>query len=438
MRPYKHLLLWTIILLVSFSADGSRLTDTLRRMAVGEWRVFPAPAADPSLFRSINGKTIFSYTDRGVWDPGTQQVLFLGAFYGTPCTFIGYDAEADRWSALPLPPFAADYDCSRTYHHLAIDADSGRMFYRLGNSAHVYCYRARTRTWTALPPDTLAQFAGCCGAIEYFREMGGLVFVNGGETKKGAGLFLYSDNSGAWSRLGQDLPMGDQMNFAAYNPVYGQVIFGGGFSKTLYRLSADGGVDTLRPAPYNLGITRSLMFADPVTGDYQVLESGNHHLLYHPLAETWDTLTDSVPVFFPGIAPSLEKVVAVPMPDLGAAFFIWDKDSSASPAFYLCKYAAVVSVETSRRRPFTDAGISVRPNPFHAVAVISFHLPEQAGISLEVLDFRGRVLSCLSRGIKGAGDYRFTWNRAGLPAGIYLCRLVAGSRVRVTKAILVN
>ncbi|MBM4166333.1 MAG: T9SS type A sorting domain-containing protein [Ignavibacteria bacterium] len=64
------------------------------------------------------------------------------------------------------------------------------------------------------------------------------------------------------------------------------------------------------------------------------------------------------------------------------------------------------------------------PNPFNPTTIISFGLPEQANISLQVFNVLGQEVVTLADGIFEAGTYNVEWNAStALSSGIYFYRL---------------
>jgi hypothetical protein len=62
------------------------------------------------------------------------------------------------------------------------------------------------------------------------------------------------------------------------------------------------------------------------------------------------------------------------------------------------------------------------PNPVRdGQATIRFHLPRALPIELGLYDVEGRKLATLAGGIRRGGDHVATI--AGLPSGVYFCRL---------------
>ena len=81
------------------------------------------------------------------------------------------------------------------------------------------------------------------------------------------------------------------------------------------------------------------------------------------------------------------------------------------------------------------------PNPFNPSTTISYAIPEQSEVELEIFDIRGRSVLTLVRQSQPAGSYNVTWNghnRAGqkVNSGVYLYKLKAGAQILVKQMIL--
>jgi hypothetical protein len=50
----------------------------------------------------------------------------------------------------------------------------------------------------------------------------------------------------------------------------------------------------------------------------------------------------------------------------------------------------------------------------------------------------GREVASLVHQMQSAGEYQVGWNAAGLPSGVYFCRLQAGGLVETRKLILLK
>ncbi|MDD5720440.1 MAG: FlgD immunoglobulin-like domain containing protein, partial [Candidatus Krumholzibacteria bacterium] len=83
----------------------------------------------------------------------------------------------------------------------------------------------------------------------------------------------------------------------------------------------------------------------------------------------------------------------------------------------------------------------VAPNPFNPSTTVTFDLPRNGTVSLQIFDLRGRLVATLHRGTLPAGRHRAVWDGGdsdGRPAaaGIYLVRLDDGQERRAVKAVL--
>jgi hypothetical protein len=78
------------------------------------------------------------------------------------------------------------------------------------------------------------------------------------------------------------------------------------------------------------------------------------------------------------------------------------------------------------------------PNPFNPITTIEYTLPGGARVRLAVFDVRGREVAVLVDGHQPKGTHRVTWNAAGLPSGIYFCRITAGAFTATRKMCLLR
>ncbi len=83
------------------------------------------------------------------------------------------------------------------------------------------------------------------------------------------------------------------------------------------------------------------------------------------------------------------------------------------------------------------------PNPFTTSTQISFYLPTDDNVKLEILDVFGNVVKTLFNGNLPAKQHIYNWdgrNEAGsfVSSGTYITRLIAGDQVRTSKMTLVR
>ena len=105
----------------------------------------------------------------------------------------------------------------------------------------------------------------------------------------------------------------------------------------------------------------------------------------------------------------------------------------------------LVEVDTSIGvdTPGVFNSLSVRPNPFNPRTEVAFELAEAGHCRVTVFDLRGRVLSVLADGWRGAGRHTLAWDGTdargnALASGTYLLGLHAGGYGETRKVMLVR
>ncbi|HFE63649.1 MAG TPA: T9SS type A sorting domain-containing protein [Caldithrix sp.] len=90
------------------------------------------------------------------------------------------------------------------------------------------------------------------------------------------------------------------------------------------------------------------------------------------------------------------------------------------------------------------------PNPFNPSTTISFDLPEESRVMLEIYDITGRKIRVLAEGRYPAGSHRVVWdgrdsNGQAVASGVYAYRLrvfapmgKAGRHVTTRKLLLMK
>lgn len=78
------------------------------------------------------------------------------------------------------------------------------------------------------------------------------------------------------------------------------------------------------------------------------------------------------------------------------------------------------------------------PNPFNPETIISFDIPKDGNVSLNVYDINGRLTANLINGNLKAGTYNYNFNAEGLSSGIYFYTLTAGPYNNTKKMIVMK
>lgn len=78
------------------------------------------------------------------------------------------------------------------------------------------------------------------------------------------------------------------------------------------------------------------------------------------------------------------------------------------------------------------------PNPFNYSTDISFYLPVQSNVTMNIYDLYGRKISTLANGSMNEGYHNLTWKPLSLPSGLYICELNTEIGRRVVKMFLMK
>ena len=365
MRVVVRFLLAACVAMLSMLAQAQtgRLAQTAAAMQPGEWRVVDQ-GGDASGFNyallSTGSDNIFNYADKGLWNPNTREIQFLGkGCCGQLFKFITYTESTDHWVQEPKPY----WDCSPSdtcrghgFEHSTIDPATGNVYWRQSASDTIYKWTRATKTWSLLPT---APNPTVAVGIEWFPELGGFVLAGSGQ------LHLYRESTGKWTQLASNLPMGDYHNVASYNPIHHVVIFGGGNgSSNLYKLDSSLKITPIQNAPVNVGILASVFTVDPASGRHLLLSSAGSAYQYDVPSNTWSTVNTSgmPPEFW---TPDPDKIlfrIGVPISSYGVIAFLttW-YGSDSGTRLYLYKHASggtVVPPDTTPPAPPT--GLSVQ------------------------------------------------------------------------------
>jgi hypothetical protein len=78
------------------------------------------------------------------------------------------------------------------------------------------------------------------------------------------------------------------------------------------------------------------------------------------------------------------------------------------------------------------------PNPFNATTRIDFLLEKNSHVSLAIYNRLGQIVQTLVNSRLDKGRHSVIWNAAGLPSGIYFCRIESESSSGVIKLLLIK
>jgi hypothetical protein len=78
------------------------------------------------------------------------------------------------------------------------------------------------------------------------------------------------------------------------------------------------------------------------------------------------------------------------------------------------------------------------PNPFNPTTTISFDLPLQSKVSMNIYNILGQRVAVLMNGYALPGTHRLLWDASDLPSGIYFVRMESGKSMQTQKVVLLK
>ncbi|HWB74632.1 MAG TPA: hypothetical protein VG755_06745 [Nannocystaceae bacterium] len=319
-------------------SNGGALADLAETITVGEFVRLDTTGLDSALIDAGGGHHVLQYSDKGVWDPNTCQALFTGGGHLTLVKFLGYSASENTWFQAPNPTWWCEttsedpYACStHAYGHNALNPATGDYWFRTFNNPavhHTVAASPVSAQWDEAPvlPSTPASCIAT--ALEYFPEIGGLVYVDcAGQT-----IQVLYDGASEWEQLPGTYPMGGLHDYAVYNPVLGQVLFGlGNDSLALHLLDGNGDVTTIAEPPRGFHPspddpeTFRILTVDPISGRFIAVSPSGDVYDYDAGSDAWAAT---------GSAPE-NLQIAIPVTTYGVVLFV-----SLEPAMYVYRHAA--------------------------------------------------------------------------------------------------
>lgn len=304
-------------------ALNSELAKQAAALQPGKWVELKTEGLTKEVCVTSKGYSIFGWSDDAVWDPQTNQLLFMG--FRQELKFVAYDEAKNAWHTYKAYESKATF--GHPYGNNAIHPSSG-IFYNLEcGSNQIHAFDTRKEEWSKLPPCTLP----CQGlglAIEYFPEMNALLLIYSQK------LYKLDLDTQKWLVLANSVPVGNAHVTMRYNARHKCVFMGGGNDgmRKIAVLEASGAVTPKQDAPFDLKMTTTKAVADPGTGDFLVLAEDHFHA-FDPVKNTWTPL-GSVAKDTPIKDGS---AVVAPVDKYGVS--MWVEAHTSQKRVYLYKYA---------------------------------------------------------------------------------------------------
>jgi hypothetical protein len=111
----------------------------------------------------------------------------------------------------------------------------------------------------------------------------------------------------------------------------------------------------------------------------------------------------------------------------GFPYLAWQDSSNGATA-----------VAQSSTTPMTYVLRQNYPNPFNPSTTISYDLPKQSHVTIQIYDILGKEITTLVNETKNVGSYKVVWNASRLSSGVYFYRMTAGSFSSVKRLLLIK
>ena len=327
--------------------DDNALTAYIATLSVNQMGTsFSTPTFTAADIDSGGGRTILEFAERTYWDPARNKILFNGQGHLQTPKQLVYDAEANTWTNGTTDGCNSPGGENHAYNHNAMDPATGRAFYRCYNSKNVRVQDPSDGTWSLYGTVPSAQPQQIGGAIEWFPELGGLIFVD-----SRLGVWLFNDTTSSWSQLvggthdtaATNITMAQYSNFAVYNPTCSCVFLGGGTgtaeggsSQTMWKLDHTGAISSMASAPVGLGVQQGVLLPNSADNTLMLFHDNGNIYEYDVAGDSWSDTGQNHSVF----STADEWRIGGVIEEYGVFFFILE---NTTPNFWIYKYTSLTN-----------------------------------------------------------------------------------------------
>jgi plastocyanin len=152
----------------------------------------------------------------------------------------------------------------------------------------------------------------------------------------------------------------------------------------------------------------------------------------HPLSST--TIPAAAPSWLCDSGTLFSYVVTVP----GSYNYVCDFHQGSGMAGSFTAAATGVADDRDSGPAASFQLLQNYPNPFNPSTTIGYVLPQKARVTVTVLNLIGQELATLVRGEQEAGYHEVKFDGGGLPSGVYVYKLQAGTFVQSRKLVLLR
>ena len=97
-----------------------------------------------------------------------------------------------------------------------------------------------------------------------------------------------------------------------------------------------------------------------------------------------------------------------------------------------------VQPESTSNVPKNYMLLSPYPNPFNPTTTVSYEIPVNTLINIDIYNILGQEVVTLFDGMQQPGRHTITWNATDVPSGIYFCRMSTPNFQSIQKMVLIK
>lgn len=284
-------------------AASTPLAQVAQAMSVGTWQEMDGEnvPVDIATFLNVGGSTntILPYCNKAQWNPVLKCIDIIGADHnqsGGPW-HVRYMEASNTFVQGPVaqPGFAG-----HGFDHYGVNPTTGDLYWKDYAGGALSRLTAAGSSWTQA---STSFPSGISGNITYGCDWWSGSFDGVGAQGAFAlwscysnNLYMYDPVAADWRATITGPTIGNSYHgLLNYSSVKNVAIFGGMNvdSDRVFRLNSDATWTELTASPLSWGITRGQMVADPVSGNFLLLQSGGFYELDPAGSGAWTELTGS-------------------------------------------------------------------------------------------------------------------------------------------------
>jgi hypothetical protein len=134
----------------------------------------------------------------------------------------------------------------------------------------------------------------------------------------------------------------------------------------------------------------------------------------------------------------------VRFPSCSGAYLIWTQGSAPPYDIYFADFGYPIGITEQGDDFKNQLKLSLNtPNPTRLPVRISYTLPQEATATITIYNLTGQAVKIITKQRSGSGSNTTTWelrdnNGKTVPAGVYFCRLEAGSFTAIKNFVIID